>query len=194
MVAAVILAAGSSKRLGQPKALLDFGGSPLLLDLVLRLGSAGLEISPIIVVVNAEIAAEVESILGGTNAGVVVNESPETGRTGSLKLGLSELLQDEAVLVIPVDRPGWSLSTLGVLVEADHCCCPSLDGRGGHPLRLQPGDVARILRASDDDLLNRLVTPRRFEVQDQFLHLNIDTADDLPILASAASRLAQTKF
>jgi CTP:molybdopterin cytidylyltransferase MocA len=194
VVAAVILAAGSSKRLGQPKALLDFGGSPLVLDLVLRLGSSGLEISPIIVVVNEDIAAEVESILGGTKAGVVVNKSPETGRTGSLKLGLAELLGAEAVLVIPVDRPGWSMSTLRILTEADNCCCPSRERKGGHPLRLEPDDIARIIAAPDSERLNRLVDPSHFEVEDQFLHLNIDTLDDLPLLAAAASRLAQTKF
>jgi CTP:molybdopterin cytidylyltransferase MocA len=194
VVAAVILAAGSSKRLGQPKALLDFGGSPLVLDLVRRLDSSGLGISPIIVVVNETINGAVELVLEDTNAVVVVNNSPESGRTGSLKLGLAEMLGAEVVLVIPVDRPGWSPSTLRALVEADDCCCPSSGGKGGHPLRLKSNDIARIIAASDDTRLNRLVEPRRFEVKDQFLHLNIDTPDDLPLLAVAVSTLARTEF
>ena len=43
----IVLAAGASARLGQPKALVDVGGKPLVQHLVERLENSGLE--PVIV-------------------------------------------------------------------------------------------------------------------------------------------------
>ncbi len=191
MVAAVILAAGASKRLGRSKALLDFAGRPLIADLIARLLAAGDgSVGPIVVVVNQSISAEVGKLLSGGPAEVIVNPDPSSGRTGSLKIGLASLRESDAVLVVPVDRPGWTMTTLDSLLAADRCCCPAANGRGGHPLRLQPDDIERILAATDDEPLNRLVEPERFEVSDEFLHLNIDSTDDLSRLAQAAAALA----
>ena len=176
----VILAAGASTRLGQPKALVDFEGMPLIQHLVERLESHGLE--PV-VVTRAEIVVDVLRAL--PNRTVVINPDPDAGRTGTLQCGLRQMLDTKGgeqafrLLVVPVDRPGFSDETLTRLLDAQECCCPAKDGRGGHPLLLMPEDVGRVRSAAPDTPLRELCSPTRFEVEDENLHLNIDTPEDL---------------
>ena len=86
------------------------------------------------------------------------------------------------LLVVPVDRPGFSDSTLERLIDSDETCCPMREGRGGHPLLLSPEDVAKVRESSDDLPLRDIVDPFKFEVLDNSLHLNIDSPSDLEYL------------
>ena len=183
----IVLAAGASSRLGQPKALLEIQGEPLIQFLVERLEAVGLE--PVIVA-NAEISVDV--LLALPERTVVVNPNPEAGRTGSLQCGLKQILGSKGgdrafrLLVVPVDRPGFSNKTLGELMMKEICACPAKDGRGGHPLLLMPEDVARIHSADPDTPLRELCEPERFEVEDLHLHLNLDTPSDIEVLRDLA--------
>ena len=180
-----MLAAGASTRLGQPKALVQVGKHTLIEHLVLRLESKGLE--PVIVT-RAEIAVDILTALPDRT--VVINPNPEAGRTGSLQYGLKQILDTKGgdrafrLLVVPVDRPGFSDATLDQILTMETCTCPSKDGRGGHPLLLMPEDVARVRTANPDEPLRNLCSPERCEVEDEFLHLNIDEPNDLEILSS----------
>ena len=184
---AIILAAGASARLGQPKALLEIDGKPLIQHLVERLESVGLE--PVIVT-RADLSVDI--LLALPERSVVINPNPDAGRTGSLQCGLKQILNTKGgekafrLLVVPVDRPGFSNGTLEALMEMDICSCPAKDGRGGHPLLLMPDDVARIRTADPDTPLRDLCTPERFEVEDSHLHLNLDTPDDIEVLRDLA--------
>ena len=183
----VVLAAGASARLGQPKAFLEIGGKPLIQHLVERLEATGLE--PVIVT-RAEISVDV--LLALPERIVVINPNPDAGRTGSLQCGLKQILSTKGggrafrLLVVPVDRPGFSNETLETLMEKDVCACPAKDGHGGHPLLLMPDDVARIRTADADTPLRDLCTPERFEVEDSYLHLNLDTPADIEVLRDLA--------
>ena len=177
----VILAAGSSSRLGEEKALLPIFGTTLVEWISNRVCKFG--IKPVIVA-NKRIFERVSESIA--NSEVIVNNHPERGRTGTLKVGIKKL--DEtfgegfSLLVIPVDRPGFSDSTLERMMRASETCCPSMDGRGGHPLLLSTKDV-RLVRASPDNLsLREIVDPEKFEVFDSQLHLNIDTPSDIEYL------------
>ena len=184
---AIILAAGASSRLGQPKALVEVNGIPLIQHLVERLESRGLE--PVIVT-NAEIIVDI--LLAVPERTVVINPNPESGRTGSLQCGLKQILDTKGgerafkLLVVPVDRPGFSDATLELMMTKDCCCCPEKDGRGGHPLLLMPDDVATIRTAKPDTPLRDLCKPERFEVDDLHLHLNLDTPEDVEVLRDLA--------
>ena len=181
----IVLAAGASTRLGQPKALVQVKDRTLIEHLMLRLEAKGLE--PVIVT-RAEIAVDILTALPGRT--IVINPNPEAGRTGSLQHGLMQILDTKGgvrafrLLVVPVDRPGFSEATLERLLTMETCTCPSKDGRGGHPLLLMPEDVARVRSANPDEPLRNLCSPERFEVEDEFLHLNVDEPDDLEILNS----------
>ena len=183
----IVLAAGASSRLGQPKALAQIHGKPLIQHLVERLESEGLE--PVIVT-RADISVDI--MLAVPNRTIVINPAPDMGRTGSLQYGLKQFLDTKGgeqaykLLVVPVDRPGFSDSTLSTIMQQEQCACPSKDGRGGHPLLLMAEDIARIRTADPDIPLRDLCTPERIEVDDLHLHFNLDTPADLEVLRDLA--------
>ncbi len=179
-IPAIILAAGASRRLGEDKALLEVAGNPLVALVAQRLSAAGC--TPIVIVTRAELAF---ACLGAApECKVAINKSPQEGRTGSIQVGLLALGEDngrlpKAVLIVPLDRPGWSMSTLEKVVNSEGCVCPEKDGRGGHPLRISGTEVKAIMAAPSDTSLRQLTKPQRILVEDEFLHLNIDTPEDM---------------
>ena len=174
-VFAVVLAAGKSKRLGQPKALLNCGENTLIKFIVDRLESINLNV---IVITNLELKKSIISALELNNAKVIVPENTEY-RTGNLIAGLNAINNPEKILVVPVDRPGWSLDTVKKLLNLDFTCCPEFQGKGGHPLLICKTDLEKLPKSSIDAPLNSIFTAKRINVEDSFLHLNIDTPDDL---------------
>ena len=174
----VILAAGSSIRLGSDKALIRIGNRTLVEWLSERISHRGIDVT---IVANKTNIAEISAKLPESN--VVENAEPEKGRTGSLKVGISSIDFSKGsnyrLLVVPVDRPGFSDSTLEQLIDSEESCCPMRDGRGGHPLLLSPEDVARVRASREDSPLREIVDPVRFEVIDEALFLNIDTPSDI---------------
>ncbi len=115
-VAAVILAAGASKRFGSPKAAARIGSRTLVEIAVDTATAAGL--SPVIVV--APFALDVPE-----GAEAVRNDVPDQGMSRSLRLGIAAVPPDaDAAVVLLVDQP---------TVDVGHLL--SLEGwRGGTPV------------------------------------------------------------
>jgi CTP:molybdopterin cytidylyltransferase MocA len=177
-VPAVILAAGASKRLGQPKALAIFDGESLVKRAVRQLQEAGCK--TIIVVTNSELAVDIMLEIG--EGSVVVNQNPEDGRTGSLQCGLLSLGGENGsfpkrILVVPVDRCGWTVETLDILLQEYKSCSPT---PSGHPLLLCGDDAENVLAANPDEPLRELVNFVRINAPGEFL--NVDTPADLEVL------------
>ena len=174
----VILAAGSSSRLGMDKALVDVGSQTLISWISRRLSS---RVANITIVANESNFTEISKMV--SNANVILNRNPHKGRTGSLKLGIDSIdssgVEDYRLLVVPVDRPGFSDSTLDRLICSQETCCPTKEGRGGHPIVLTFEDVDKVRKSSANSPLREVIEARRFEVLDRFLELNIDTPHDI---------------
>ncbi len=103
--AGVILAAGSSSRMGagRPKQLLPVAGHPLLERVVQAANASGLD--EVIVVLGAR-AGEIRSQVEFGRATIVVNPDHEAGMSTSLKAGLHALAGDvERAMVILGDQP-----------------------------------------------------------------------------------------
>ncbi len=101
--AGVVLAAGSSRRMGRPKQLLDFGGRPLLEMVVGQANDS--QLHEVYVVLGAK-ADEIQARVDFGRAHVVVNPDHESGMASSLRAGLSALEDDvEAAMVILGDQP-----------------------------------------------------------------------------------------
>ncbi|RZJ64260.1 MAG: nucleotidyltransferase family protein [Flavobacterium sp.] len=102
----IILAAGSSSRLGRPKQLLEYKGKPLLQHAVnVALNVPG---SRVIVVTGANHAA-IERVVDLSKATVVHNEDWESGMASSIGSGLYKLLElapeiSECILTV-CDQP-----------------------------------------------------------------------------------------
>src|SRR2546429_526137 len=103
MIAALVLGAGSSRRMGRPKLLLELGGKPLIRRAVEQASAAGLE--PVVVVVGPH-RSEMEQALRGTAAQLVDNPDHLSGMASSLRAGLTALpVTVKAVVVLLGDQP-----------------------------------------------------------------------------------------
>ena len=183
-VPAVVLAAGLSRRLGYPKALIRVNGKELVHWVHERLVHSGC--LPV-VVVNAEIAPEVARIL--PDAHLVVNPNPDAGRTGSLQLGIEALstqanLHPKRLVMAPVDRPGWDINILNLLLEQQGDVAPEFAGRRGHPVVLSAASIETVQKAEPHHSLRELVSFTPLSVDAPWLHLNIDTEADVTDLES----------
>lgn len=142
-VAAIILAAGESSRMGRTKALLpDPDGRPFVARLGRTLAAAGV---PHIVVVTGTGSDAIARALAADRAAVVpvvaVNPDPARGQISSLWVGLDavQALAPDAVLVIPVDIPMVRASTVRQVVESWRATRalvvrPAVGARHGHPV------------------------------------------------------------
>ena len=186
-LAAIVLAAGESTRMGQPKALLPWGGKPLVRHQV-NLLTAHPAIDLVIVVVGS-LLDEVRDALQDTPARVVANPRFREGRATSLAAGARSLEgRSTSVLVASVDQP-LAADLLDPLVAAWHTepaalWRPSYQGRGGHPL-IAPADVAPELAHVTESTqgLRAVVTRHRHRlrsvpVNSQLAVLNLNTPAD----------------
>ena len=187
-LAAIVLAAGESTRMGQPKALLPWGGVPLVRHQV-DLLAAQPAVDPVIVVVGG-LLDEVQATLDSTPARVVTNPRFREGRATSLAAGARALKgRPTSVLVVSVDQP-LAPELLDPLVtawqaEPDALLRPTFAGRSGHPL-IVPADVvpelAQVTEATQG--LRAVVTRHRHRlrsvpVESELAVLNLNTPADV---------------
>jgi molybdenum cofactor cytidylyltransferase len=117
VIAAVVLAAGTSSRLGRPKQLLELGGRPLLQHAVDAAVRAGLE--EVIVVLGHAADEVVAAVRMPAGAQTVVNPDYAKGQATSLRAGLRELSSDcRAALVLLGDQPSVSSEVVRAVVDA----------------------------------------------------------------------------
>jgi molybdenum cofactor cytidylyltransferase len=118
-VAIVVLAAGGSTRMGEPKQLLDYGGEPLVRRAAREALASGCR--PCVVVLGAAGDAARDA-LEGLDLHVAVNDDWAEGMGGSIRAGIAavdELTAGEAdaAIVALCDQPFVSSSLLARLVE-----------------------------------------------------------------------------
>lgn len=172
---AIILAAGKSKRLGEPKALIKLGEKTLIQFIIERLKRLNLKT---IVVTNSNLVNQIKNSIKSDKITIIIPENTDY-RTGNLIAGLANIKTPERILVVPIDRPGWSLKTVKKLLSMNETCCPEFKGKGGHPLLICNSDIETLINASRDTPLNSLFETKRITVDDPELHLNIDTKKDV---------------
>jgi molybdenum cofactor cytidylyltransferase len=196
MLAAIILAAGESTRMGRPKALLpDPEGRPFVARLVRTFVAAGLE--EIVIVTGAlhSTIAEAMRVDAPPRLPVCVrNPDPSRGQLSSLWVGMDAVVRPavEGILVTPVDIPMIRERTIRQVVETwaaarPPIVRPAVGERHGHPvlfdralfegLRHAPlAEGARaVLRAHADRLVN-------VAVDDEGCLADVDTPADYEAL------------
>jgi molybdenum cofactor cytidylyltransferase len=114
MIAGIVLAAGRSARLGQPKQLLPYRGRPLL-DWALATMAAS-AVNPVLVVLGHE-AERLRREVDLHGAWVVINERYAEGLSTSLQAGLAALDETVEAAVIAVgDQPLLAHRTIDALI------------------------------------------------------------------------------
>ncbi|WP_405806104.1 NTP transferase domain-containing protein [Streptomyces sp. NBC_01187] len=190
-VAGLLLAAGGGRRLGgRPKALLPYGGKPLVEHAAraLREGGCG----PVHVVLGA---ARDEVRERAELAGCLLIDNPDwaEGMGTSLRAGLERVGADpdgaSAVLVCLVDQPGIGAAAVARVRRAyrspDTLAAASYGGRRGHPVLFGARRWAAVARSAYGDVGARAYLRERegrialVECGDVADPADIDTPEDL---------------
>jgi molybdenum cofactor cytidylyltransferase len=182
-VGAIILAAGSSHRLGRPKQLLDLEGKPVLQHVLDAVDAAGVGE---IVVVLGHAADRIEAALTlPEHARVVVNSDHATGQGSSLRIGLDRLSPHvgRAVMLLG-DQPRVASEAIrAVAAGAGPIIRAVYRGTPGHPVAFDRDVWAELAATATGDqggreLLRR--DPQRVHdvALDHPSPLDIDTDDD----------------
>ena len=113
-IAAIVLAAGASTRLGRPKQLLELQGKPLVVRACEAILGAG--INNIIVVVGAN-AGQVRAALEKQPVRIVENPSWSEGMGASIRAGVAAVSGDGALIAL-CDQPYFSAQAVEKLLAA----------------------------------------------------------------------------
>jgi molybdenum cofactor cytidylyltransferase len=164
---ALVLAAGESRRMGEPKLLLPYRGRTVI-EAVLE-NAAASRLGGTLVVLGAW-AARVEEKIARFPALRTNNPDPAAGMLSSAQCGLRALPPAvRAAAVLLGDQPWVEAATIDRVVAAflegtAGLVCPVFEGRGGHPLlfdlkyreevsRLDPKEGLRgLLRLHPEDV------------------------------------------
>ena len=138
-VAAIILAAGQSRRMGGPNKLLArFNGEPLIRQITER--ALASKANPVIVVTGHR-ADDIGETLEGLNVRIVHNADFADGLATSLKAGLTAVPEDAGgALVLLADMPGVTTAIIDRLIDAFHArpvpaiVLPTISGKRGNPV------------------------------------------------------------
>ena len=186
---AIILAAGRSRRMGLPKALLIHTptGNTFVSRLIGELRRAG--IAAVLVVARPDDAA-LRTAVEWEHATLVVNARADDGQLSSLLAGLAvaEHAGADAVLVTPVDVPLVTSATMravldaaerssAVIVRAVHA------GRHGHPVVFKRAVFEELRRADPSSGAKAVVRadPARVldvETEEPGVAFDLDTPED----------------
>jgi molybdenum cofactor cytidylyltransferase len=153
---AVILAAGTSSRVGRQKLLMEFRGRPLIEHPI-----AAAQAWKPIVVAGPQVAGY---LFGRSDVTVLRNDTPELGMAHSLSLANRALPAAGMMIVLLGDKPFVGAALIDFVLRAPagaDLAYPMRDGIPGHPVRLSPrarrcidalppGDTLRLLRDRAD--------------------------------------------
>jgi molybdenum cofactor cytidylyltransferase len=193
MIAALVPAAGLSKRMGQPKLLFEFDGQTVIGRVVRALRAGGVE--RVVVIAPPADTAEGPAIAKaacGAGAEIVVPATRPAEMRESIEHGLEVLEQGrtpDSVMVTPADHPGIRPETVALIAayatsHRDSLVIPTYNGRRGHPIVL-PWNVACGVRCLPADSgLNALVAEHshivaELAVRHSEIVRDLDTPGDL---------------
>jgi molybdenum cofactor cytidylyltransferase len=151
-LAAAILAAGESRRMGRPKALVPFEGLTFVEHLLQATNHPRVGIVRVVLGANAE---SIRAELKLDQETVVVNQDWQQGQLSSIQSAIRSLPADETagLLLCPVDHPLISSQLVSRLIaefDSDRklIVVPTHQGRRGHPVIFHASLYAELLDAS----------------------------------------------
>jgi molybdenum cofactor cytidylyltransferase len=185
-VAAIILAAGGSQRMGRAKQTMLIDGQPMLLRVADAVLAAGLD--EVIVVLGAS-AGEIMPVLTGRPLTIVVNPLWEEGMASSLRAGLAHVSAVvDAALFVPADMPRLSPALLRTIVAQWRAggaliAVPTCNGKRGNPVLFARPLFADLLALHGDQGGRALFAGHAHEIAlietgDAGVLFDVDTPDD----------------
>ncbi len=191
MIVAVVLAAGESSRMGQPKALLPIDGVRFIERIVAALKSSGVAN---IVVVLGHNAEEMRRKVEDLPVTIIINPEYKKGQLSSLQAAIHHLdsfpVSDsvEGMLVHLVDHPYLDPRLVKLMIDRFHdtkklIVVPRFQGRRGHPVIFARALFSELLAAPVDQGAKTVVHAHRDETleidtEDKGVLIDIDTPEE----------------
>jgi molybdenum cofactor cytidylyltransferase len=192
-IAAIILAAGESTRMGRLKQVLPWDGVTLIEWQMAQMLAAGVD--DVIAVLGHE-ARQIDEIVRRTPARVVINERYREGRASSVRAGAEAIADDtDAVIILSVDqpRPAWISrrvidawrQTAAILV------IPAFNGRRGHPILVDGALIDELRGVTEADMGLRSITDRHASevlivpIDNSAIYSDLNTPDDFAAASAA---------
>lgn len=154
MLAAAILAAGESRRMGTPKALLPYRGITFLKHLIGVMRHPRVGVTRIVLGAGA---ADIQAKLRLDADSIVLNQSWQQGQLSSIQAAIRGLPlgEIEGLILCPVDQPLISAELVSHLIArfdatGKRIVLPTHKGRRGHPAIFHESLFDELLRASPD--------------------------------------------
>jgi molybdenum cofactor cytidylyltransferase len=159
----IVLAAGSSSRMGRSKQLLEIDGEPLLL----RCAKTALAVSPrnVVVVLGANEKPH-RDLIEKLPIQILSNYYWKTGMGSSIKTGLNYLLQSgaqlDAVIITVCDQPSLTTDHLMKLIQkfnqnSGAIIASSYDNSNGVPALFGRSFFSNLLLLADDQGAKKLI-------------------------------------
>ena len=194
-VAAIVLAAGRSSRMGPHNKLLQpIDGSTIIARVTSAAIASGAK--PVIVVTGFE-ADRIEDALWGLDVMFANNPNFDEGMSGSIKTGLSALpASSDGAMILLGDMPAVEARDLKLLVGAfagrKAICLPVCDGRHGNPVLWGASYFAEMMRLSGDVGAKQLIAKHseyviEVPVASNGIFADVDTPADLARLGASST-------
>ena len=186
MLAAMILSAGASSRMGRPKALLPYRESTFLEHLVQATRHPRIGVTRIVLGAGAD---EIRTAAKLDASMVVLNPDWPQGQLSSICAGLRSLegIETDGMILCPVDHPLVSATLVSNLIEQFYAngkpiVLPVYNNRRGHPMIFSSALYEELLAAPSDKGARAVVWAHGTEVlevptDEEGVILNINNPD-----------------
>ncbi len=155
MIAATILSAGDSARMGYPKALLEFRGRTFLESILDASAALGIQRRIVVLGPSGDKILKNHDLHDVT---VVWTQEFEAGPIGSIRSAIREIQPHpvDGLLVWPVDMPHVAIATVETLLDGFRAgrsaiAVPTFEGKGGHPVIFGRTTFEELLDTPDGD-------------------------------------------
>jgi len=187
MIAAVVLSAGESSRMGRPKALLPIEGETFIGRIVGSLKRT--QVGKILVVLGHN-ADQLAAAIGALPVEILINPNYQLGQLSSLQVAVRTLLPDpdcDGMLVHLVDHPYIDASLVDRMIRQFYeskkdIVVPRCRGKRGHPVLFSRRLFGELLDAPMDQGAKAVVNAHgaatlEMETDEEGITVDIDTPE-----------------
>jgi molybdenum cofactor cytidylyltransferase len=187
MIAAVVLSAGESSRMGRPKALLPIEGETFIGRIVGSLKRT--QVGKILVVLGHN-ADQLAAAIGALPVEILINPNYQLGQLSSLQVAVRTLLSDpdcDGMLVHLVDHPYIDASLVDRMIRQFYeskkdIVVPRCRGKRGHPVLFSRRLFGALLDAPMDQGAKAVVNAHgaatlEMETDEEGITVDIDTPE-----------------
>ena len=187
MIAAVVLSAGESSRMGRPKALLPIEGETFIGRIVGSLKRT--QVGKILVVLGHN-AGPLAAAIGALPVEILINPNYQLGQLSSLQVAVRTLLPDpdcDGMLVHLVDHPYIDASLVDRMIRQFYeskkdIVVPRCRGKRGHPVLFSRRLFGELLDAPMDQGAKAVVNAHgdatlEMETDEEGITVDIDTPE-----------------